>query len=87
MTVHVKLAKASGEKADVYLREGQLVHATCGESTGAEAVHHVIAWADDGFFSVEPAEEFPPDNISQTNQSLLMEGCRLFDESRRQTTS
>jgi len=80
-TVHVSLHSSAGENADLYLRKGKLVHAECGKLAGVEAIYHVIAWGDNGGFSVEPEEQFPPDNIFESNESILMEGCRLLDES------
>jgi hypothetical protein len=58
------------------------VHAACGTLRGAEAVYRVIAWEDDGAFAVEPESEFPAPNIGLPLESILMEGCRLLDESR-----
>lgn len=80
-TVHVSLRGAAGESADMYLRKGKLVNAECGKLTGVEAIYHVIAWGEDGSFAVEPEEHFPPDNIFESNEAILMEGCRLLDES------
>jgi len=79
-SVHVKLTHASGQVASVYLREGQITHAACGEVSGDEAVYGIIRWRDDGSFRLEPAAQYPPDNISFPNDYLLMEGCRLLDE-------
>jgi len=79
--VCICLERDTGETADIYLREGRMVHAVCGNTTGAEAVYRVIAWRDDGSFVIEPVTDFPPDNISAPNDSILLEGCRILDES------
>ncbi len=79
--VCICLERDTGETANIYLREGRMVHAVCGDTTGAEAVYLVIAWRDDGSFVIEPVTDFPPDNISAPNDSILLEGCRILDES------
>ncbi len=81
-SVHINLVKGSGEKADIYMNQGKIVCATCGEMTGAEVIYHIITWEEDGAFTVEPAEQFPEGNISVSNDAILMEGVRLLDESR-----
>lgn len=81
-SVRIDLERPGGEQAVVHLDRGQLVHAACGSLRGAEAVYRVIAWEDDGAFAVEPTTEFPEPNIGLPLESILMEGCRLLDESR-----
>jgi hypothetical protein len=81
-TVRIQLARPNREEAEVYMRHGQIVHAVCGELKGVDAIYQVIGWGEDGSFSVEPTDDSPPDNISESNEAILMEGCRLLDESR-----
>jgi hypothetical protein len=81
-SVRIVMSRAGGEQAVVHLDRGQLTHAECGSLRGAEAVHRVIAWEDDGQFAVEPIGDFPEPNIGLPLESILMEGCRLLDESR-----
>ncbi|MCZ6767287.1 MAG: DUF4388 domain-containing protein [bacterium] len=80
-TVHVSLHNTADESADIYLRKGKLVNGECGKLTGVEAIYRVIAWRENGAFAAEPEEHFPPDNIFESNETILMEGCRLLDES------
>jgi DNA-binding response OmpR family regulator len=82
-SVRVELTRNDEEEAVIFLRKGQMVHATCGELTGAEAVYRVIAWEDEGEFVVRTETDFPERQIEESNESILMEGCRLLDESRR----
>lgn len=79
-SVRVDLTRGDGETATVHLDRGQLVHATCGELTGEDAVYRVITWQDDGDFVVVPVGEFPAPSIQAPLESVLMEGCRLLDE-------
>jgi DNA-binding response OmpR family regulator len=80
-TVRIDLENHAGESAVIYMLRGQIVYAACGDIAGSEAVFRVIAWGDKGAFSVSPTDDFPPANVSEPNEAILMEGCRLLDES------
>lgn len=47
-----------------------------------DAVYDVLAWEDDGEFSVHQVSVVPEQNIDESVESLLMEGVRILDESR-----
>jgi hypothetical protein len=81
-SVKIDLVRSNGNKATIYLNRGRLEHASCGELRGPEAIYEVITWLDDGEFIVAPAKEFPEQNIEMSLESVLMEGCRILDESR-----
>ena len=81
-SVRIRLARGNGEAAVVHLEQGRLVHAACDDLQGEEAVHRLVAWEDDGQYAVEPAADFPAANVSLPLDSVLMEGCRLLDESK-----
>jgi len=78
--VHINLERETGENADIYMREGQMVYSKYGEIDGVEAIYKIISWQEEGLFKTDPVTEFPPDNISLPNDFILMEGCRLLDE-------
>jgi DNA-binding response OmpR family regulator len=80
-SVRIDLLRGDGEGAVVYMDAGKLVHARAGTFAGNDAVYRVITWGDDGAFTVEPISTFPVANISDATEAVLMEGCRLFDES------
>lgn len=80
-SVRIELTRTDGEAAMVHLDQGRLVHARTGEVQGVEAVYHVITWGDDGTFMVVPVDTFPSPNITESLESVLMEGCRRYDES------
>lgn len=69
--------------AELYFRRGRIAHAACADRIGAEAVFEVIRWKDEGHFRIEPAETFPPDNVPQPTDYLLLEGLRRLDEALR----
>jgi DNA-binding response OmpR family regulator len=65
----------------IYLKDGALVFAELGDLVGATAVYEGMAWGT-GTWSVEPANpaEIPESNNEESNEAILMEGCRLIDE-------
>ncbi len=81
-SVRIRLARGD-EEAVIYMDKGQMVHAALGELQGEEAVYRVIAWEDQGQFTVREESRFPEATIRVSSESVLMEGCRLLDESRR----
>jgi CheY-like chemotaxis protein len=85
-SVRIELRHPSGEEGTLYLNEGRMVHAVCGELSGAEAVYRFIAWGDHGTFSTESVVAFPESNIELPNHTLLLEGCRLLDEGAVETS-
>jgi len=80
-SVRVDVWRGEEETATLFLEGGRLCHARCTDVQGVEAVYRVIAWGDEGAFSVEVVSEFPPANIAESTEGVLMEGCRLYDES------
>jgi DNA-binding response OmpR family regulator len=81
-TVRIDLQR-DGEEAVLYMRKGRIIHAELGALTGEPAVHAVITWEDDGSFTVREETEFPEPTIDVPTESVLMDGLRLLDESRR----
>jgi len=81
-SVRIHLARAE-EEAVIFMEKGQMVHATFDDVEGEEAVYRVIAWEDEGQFTVREESRFPEPTIEVSSQSVLLEGCRLLDESKR----
>jgi len=79
-TCSIELEGKNGDRAQIYMRDGQMMFAECGNITGVEAVYAVIRWREEGSFQIGPVTEVPPENISLPNDFVLMEGCRLLDE-------
>jgi hypothetical protein len=65
----------------LYLDAGRIVFAQFEDLAGEEAIYEALTWAE-GQWNAEPvpSEEIPPANIQASNESILMEGCRLLDE-------
>jgi len=72
----------AGERVAVFgLREGEIIAATVQELTGPEAVYAFLAW-DRGQFKFVPGDPGAGAPLAQSLEHLLLEGCRLLDESR-----
>ncbi|HRC84083.1 MAG TPA: DUF4388 domain-containing protein [Thermoanaerobaculia bacterium] len=67
---------AAGE---IFLRDGQIVHATSGALAGEDAVFELAVWTD-GEFVFHPGREAPLTSIKRSNTNLLMEAARRIDE-------
>ena len=79
-TVRITVS-STDRKCVIYLNAGDITYAQEGELLGAEAVYSAMAWSS-GAWRVEPVAsgELPEPNNEFSNESLLMEGCRLLDE-------
>lgn len=68
-----------GEKGTIYLREGEIIHAECGDQKGTEAFFYILSWPEGEFVSnvgVTP----PLQTIYQSWEHLLIEAMRRNDE-------
>jgi DNA-binding response OmpR family regulator len=76
---------ASGRQMTIYLKVGRIIHATCDDWTGPEAVYQGISWSK-GVWSVDPVnpDDLPEPNNQLSNDAILLEGCRLLDEKSRE---
>ncbi len=65
----------------IYLDKGGIKYAQCDNLSGVDAIYEGLRWTE-GLWLIEPisSEEIPHPNIDQSNESILMEGCRLIDE-------
>jgi len=68
-----------GEKGIIYLNEGEVIHAECGEKKGADAFYKILSWQEGEFVSnigfVPPAQ-----TIYQNWEHLLVEAMRRNDD-------
>ena len=83
-TARITVTSATGGELTLYLNHGAITYAKMGNVLGAEAVHEALGW-NSGSWQVEPTDEqnLPKPNNTLSNESLLMEGCRLLDEKQR----
>jgi len=72
----------SNTAAGMGFRAGEIISATTGTVSGPEAVYAYLAW-DKGSFKFTPGEGGQGEPLAQSVEHLLLEGCRLLDESQR----
>ncbi len=68
-----------GDRGLIYLKNGQMVHATVGDLVGEEAIYALAIW-NQGEFQFSPGEEPERQTITKSNTNLLMEAARRLDE-------
>jgi two-component system chemotaxis response regulator CheB len=70
------------EKGQIFIREGDIIHARCGEKSGEEAFYTIMTWDAGGF---ETLDGIPDETVTiEANyQYLLLEAARRSDESSR----
>ncbi len=66
-------------KGQIYLHDGQIVHAQLEEASGEEAVYALAIWSQ-GEFRFEAGVATQERTISKSNTNLLMEAARRLDE-------
>lgn len=71
--------KSGDSIGEIYLRDGQIVHAEMGELAGEEAVYELAIWTE-GDFVFNPGRETETTSIRKSNTNLLMEAARRIDE-------
>ena len=77
------LAEDAANTATVMgFREGDIISATAGAATGPEGVYAFLAW-EKGSFKFTPGDPGEGRPLAQSVEHLLLEGCRLLDESRK----
>jgi hypothetical protein len=71
--------RSGASSGQIYLREGQIVHASTGRLHGEEAVYELAIWPS-GDFIFTPGREAASTTIQKSNTNLLMEAARRIDE-------
>ena len=64
------------------LREGDIISATVGATTGVDAVYAFLTWTK-GSFKFTPGDPGDGAPLAQSVEHLLLEGCRLLDEANK----
>ncbi len=67
------------EQGVIYLKNGQMVHASVSDLIGEEAIYALAIW-NSGEFRFAPGEESEQQTIKKSNTNLLMESARRLDE-------
>ncbi len=84
-SVRIELHKGKAN-AKIILWQGQIKYAEAAGKMGEDAVYEILAWQD-ATFSFSPVETVPHTNCRMPNEAMLLEGCRLMDENKRNSDS
>lgn len=76
VVLHIRAGAVEG---DVFVKEGQIVHAQCGGRTGEEAFNQLLSQTG-GEFDLKPFASPPEQTINGSWEFLLMEAARQRDE-------
>ena len=68
-----------GERGVIYLNEGEIIHAECGEQKGTDAFYRILSWQEGEFVSNTEVTS-PGQTIYQSWEHLLIEAMRRNDE-------
>ncbi len=80
-SVRIELHKGK-DLAKIIMWQGQIKYAEASGKLGEEAVYDILGWQD-ATFSFSPVETMPIVNCRMPNEAMLLEGCRLLDERKR----
>jgi hypothetical protein len=68
-----------GSSGEIYLQEGNLVHAVTGAQIGEAAVYTLMGWLQ-GDFGFVPDTVAPENSVTAATEQLLLEGARRVKE-------
>jgi len=71
--------KKGSEKGKMYIKDGDIIHAECGDTVGEDAFYKILAWESGSFETIAfvAAQET---TIDKNYQYLLLEVLRIADE-------
>ncbi|MCG8456155.1 MAG: DUF4388 domain-containing protein [Holophagales bacterium] len=75
----VFVLQSSSQRGEIFLRDGEIVHATAGSIAGEDAVYELAIWQE-GEFEFKAGGETEERTIKKSNTNLLMEAARRIDE-------
>jgi two-component system chemotaxis response regulator CheB len=75
----VLIITRDGEKGIIYVNEGEIIHAECGEQKGTEAFYSILSWQE-GEFIANTGFIPPVQTIYQNWEHLLIEAMRRNDD-------
>ena len=75
---HVEI-RSGRQKAALFFKNGNLVHAEVDDLRGEDAVYRLLGW-NEGSFVLKPDVDPPSISITREWTSLLLEGARRLDE-------
>jgi pSer/pThr/pTyr-binding forkhead associated (FHA) protein len=82
----IMAAQESPDPAIIYFLDGEMVHATYQDLSGLPAIMSILQ-LNEGQFEFLNDIPTPETTVQQSSLSILLEACRLRDESQRQQTN
>ncbi len=67
------------DTASIYFRDGNVVHAVLGDTSGEEVLFQILEW-DEGTFNLDTGIESPATTVTSPWSGLLLEAARRLDE-------
>ena len=80
------ILKNDQEKGEIFLKNGKIINARTGELSGQQAFFRLMGWKQ-GSFRIMHGQIDEVTNITVDTMTLLMEACRILDESRFRASS
>jgi response regulator RpfG family c-di-GMP phosphodiesterase len=77
-TAELKLTNR-GMEGSIYLKDGNIVHASFGRFKGEDAFYNLMKW-NSGGFQIIPKKDVAEKSINKPNDFLLLEALRRIDE-------
>lgn len=71
--------ESGGQRGEIFLRDGEIVHAVINDLQGEEAVYELAIWQE-GQFEFNPGVVTEARTVKKSNTNLLMEAARRIDE-------
>jgi two-component system chemotaxis response regulator CheB len=77
-SLSIRVAKDDNQGV-ICIRDGEVVHAVCGDVTGEEAFYQILGWASGRFETIDDRYD-GDDTVNKSHEFLLMEAARRLDE-------
>lgn len=74
--------KSGAKKAELFFKDGNVVHATLDDMQGEEVVYNLLGW-EAGSFDLKAEVSSPEISITREWSTLLLEGMRRLDEAQQ----
>jgi two-component system chemotaxis response regulator CheB len=77
ITMSISVMKDS-QQGNIFIKDGKIVHAVCGNMTGEKAFYNIVAWQSGSFETINAASPLEH-TIEKSHNYLLLEAARLSD--------
>ena len=77
-TLSIRVSK-NDHQGMIYIKDGDVVHAVCGNASGEDAFYTILGWASGHFETLDDTYD-GEDTVNKSHEFLLMEAARRADE-------